>query len=163
MKKIIIMAACLCVYSSLSVAAAKAFYPPTASGIAYNMIVVNDDIDIVLTQSTESEIRVIGHEHDVRLVKYRVRNGVLVIESNKGSLKGKVTVFVPVRNLKTVEINGRSFVRSNGILSSKNLLVIVNDEAKLDLRNYGKINFKTDIDIVLEFEKMNAINNSVNQ
>jgi hypothetical protein len=114
---------------------------------SYQTIVINNDIDVVITESALTEIYVSG--------TYFVKKGVLYIQSKNGSLKGKATVHVPVSNLKQIEINGRSTVTSNGTLSSSLLKVLVNGEARFDLKNFGEILFEADEAIDLNFEKQN--------
>jgi hypothetical protein len=157
MKQFIIMAVSLLTFSAAGIAAPanKTISAVIASGTVYDVIVVNNDIDIVLTESPVAEIRVTGEEKDVNLVKHQVKKGMLIIGSKMGSLKGKATVYVSVSSLKKLEINGKSFVTSNGALKSSKLIVVVNGEAKFDLRNYGDILFETDEDIDIQFEKWN--------
>jgi hypothetical protein len=154
MKQFIIMAVSLLTFSAAGIAAPanKTISAVIASGTVYDVIVVNNDIDIVLT---ESPVAVTGEEKDVNLVKHQVKKGMLIIGSKMGSLKGKATVYVSVSSLKKLEINGKSFVTSNGALKSSKLIVVVNGEAKFDLRNYGDILFETDEDIDIQFEKWN--------
>jgi hypothetical protein len=122
---------------------------------SYQTIVINNDIDVVITESALTEIYVSGGKKDVQSVTYFVKKGVLYIQSKNGSLKGKATVHVPVSNLKQIEINGRSTVTSNGTLSSSLLKVLVNGEARFDLKNFGEILFEADEAIDLNFEKQN--------
>lgn len=157
MKQFIIMAVSLLTLSAAGVAApaSKNYSAVITSGTVYDVIVVNNDIDVVLTESPVAEIRITGEEKDVNLVKHQVKKGMLIIGSKMGSLKGKATVYVSVSSLKKLEINGKSFVTSNGALKSSKLMVVVNGEAKFDLRNYGDILFETDEDIDIHFEKKN--------
>lgn len=124
-----------------------------AKGVVYEMIVVNNDIDVVLTESTVNEIMVTGEEESVKLVKHHVKKGILTIGSKTGSLKGKATVYISVSGLKKLEVNGKSKIISQGSLNSKCLKVIVNGEAKFDLKNNGQIIFESDEDIDLNFER----------
>ncbi len=69
--------------------------------------------------------------------------------AKKGSLKNRVTVYVPVQNLRKLVINGKSYVRSNGVIASKNLQVTLAGEAKVEINNLGDIVFDADQDIDL--------------
>ncbi|HEX4957939.1 MAG TPA: DUF2807 domain-containing protein [Lacibacter sp.] len=121
----------------------------------YQFIVINNDIDVILTESALTDICISGGKKDIQLVRYYVKNGILFIESKNGSLKGRATVHVSVNNLKQIEINGQSTVISNGTLSSNQLKVVVNGEAKFDLKNIGDILIEADESIDLNFEKQN--------
>ncbi|HEX4957938.1 MAG TPA: DUF2807 domain-containing protein [Lacibacter sp.] len=159
MKQFIIMAVSLLSFSAAGVAAPahKIVTSVIASGTVYDVIVINNDIDVVLTESSLAEIRVTGDEKNVQLVKHQVKKGMLIIGSKSGSLKGKATVHVSVSSLRKLEINGSSFVTSNGALRSNKLVVVVNGEAKFDLKNYGDILIESDEDIDLNFENGNGI------
>jgi hypothetical protein len=116
-------------------------------------IEVNDDINLVLTQSTDAKLRITGEEKDSKAVLLDQKNGRVRLVSKKGSLKNKVTVYVPVQNLLKLVINGTSYVRSNGVIASKNLQVTVAGEAKVEINNLGDIAFEADQDIDLHIKK----------
>lgn len=116
-------------------------------------IEVNDDINVVLTQSTDKKLRITGEEKDSKAVLLDQKNGRVRLVSKKGSLKNKVTVYVPVQNLIKLVINGTSYVRSNGVIASKNLQVTVAGEAKVEINNLGDIAFEADQDIDLQIKK----------
>lgn len=118
---------------------------------SFRSIIINNDIDVVLSESAFTEIYVAGSKKDVQNVNYFVRKGILHIQSKSGSLKGKVTVHVPVSQLQLVEINGKSTVTSNGTLSSSLLKVIVNGEARFDIKSFGRILVEADEDIDVNF------------
>jgi hypothetical protein len=116
-------------------------------------IEVNDDINVVLTQSTDAKLRIIGEEKDSKAVLLDQKNGRVRLLSKKGSLKNRVTVYVPVQNLRKLVINGKSYVRSNGVIASKSLQVTVAGEAKVEINNLGNIAFDADQDIDLQIKK----------
>jgi hypothetical protein len=116
-------------------------------------IEVNDDINVVLTQSSDAKLRITGEEKDSKAVLLDQKNGRVRLLSKKGSLKNRVTVYVPVQNLHKLVINGKSYVRSNGVIASKNLQVTVAGEAKVEINNLGNIAFDADQDIDLQIKK----------
>lgn len=116
-------------------------------------IEVSDDINVVLTQSTDARLRITGEEKDSKSVLLDQKNGRVRLLSKKGSLKNKVTVYVPVQNLHKLVINGKSYVRSNGVIASKNLHVTVAGEAKVEINHIGEIAFEADQDIDLQIKK----------
>jgi hypothetical protein len=116
-------------------------------------IEVNDDINVVLTQSSDAKLRITGEEKDSKAVLLDQKNGRVRLLSKKGSLKNRVTVYVPVQNLRKLVINGKSYVRSNGVIASKSLQVTVAGEAKVEINNLGNIAFDADQDIDLQIKK----------
>ena len=122
-------------------------------------IEVSDDINVVLTQSADAKIRITGEEKDSKAVLLDQKNGRVRLLSKKGSLKNKVTVYVPVQNLRKLVINGKSYVRSNGVIASKNLQVTVAGEAKVEINNLGDIAFEADQDIDLQIKKWHTTYN----
>jgi Putative auto-transporter adhesin, head GIN domain len=127
----------------------------TKSIIAYQSLVINDDIDVVLTEADSTNISVTGTLKDIQSVSHFTKKGVLYVHSKKGSLRGKVTVHLSVNNLKQVEINGMSSVTSNGTLNSRKLKVRVNGEAIVHLKTFGKFVVEGDERFDLHFEKWN--------
>ncbi|HTH32345.1 MAG TPA: DUF2807 domain-containing protein [Lacibacter sp.] len=121
-----------------------------------DIIEVSDEINVVLTQSSEAKLRITGEEKDTKAVLLDQKNGRIRLLSKKGSLKNMVTVYIPVQNLSKLVINGKSYVRSNGIIASKKLLVTVAGEAKVEINNLGDIAFEADQDIDLLVKKWNT-------
>lgn len=122
-------------------------------------IEVSDDINVVLTQSTDAKLRITGEAKDSKAVLLDQKNGRVRLLSKKGSLKNRVTVYVPVQNLRKLVINGKSYVRSNGVIASKNLQVTLAGEAKVEINNLGDIAFDADQDIDLQIKKWHTTYN----
>lgn len=122
-------------------------------------IEVSDDINVVLTQSTDAKLRITGEVKDNKAVLLDQKNGRVRLLSKKGSLKNRVTVYVPVQNLRKLVINGKSYVRSNGVIASKNLQVTLAGEAKVEINNLGDIVFDADQDIDLQIKKWHTTYN----
>lgn len=116
----------------------------------FTSIVVNSDIDVVLTEAADNRIEVKG---DASNVNYFIKKGVLYIGSKQGSLKDKAVIYLSVSSLESIVVNGKSKISSAGFLNSSKLKVTVNAEAKFDLKNYGEILFEADEEIDLHFEK----------
>ena len=144
--------------SVLTIATAKAEIITREMNLATSVksIEVSDDINVVLTQSSEAKLRITGEEKDNKAVLLDQKNGRVRLLSKKGSLKNKVTVYVPVQNLSKLVINGKSYVRSNGVIASKKLVVTVAGEAKVEINNLGDIAFEADQDIDLQVKKWNT-------
>lgn len=119
----------------------------------FENIVINGDIDIVLTESNNVQIEVKGEEKVVTGVKHFVKKGTLYLFAAKSAPEKKPTVYIQVSNLVYLEINGKSKVTSNGPLNSSKLRVMINGDVKFHVRNYGDILIESDEDIDLQFEK----------
>lgn len=119
-------------------------------------IEISHDMDVVLTESTESTMRITGEEKATKAVLYDVTKGKLKLLSKKGSLKNRITVFIPVQNLRKLNINGTSHVRSNGVLASQQLQVKLGGHAKVEINNIGDIIFQADEDIDMQVKKWNT-------
>lgn len=151
MKQLLILAiSLLSLSATVQAAPAKTIIPLTEK---FHSIVINDDIAVVLTESNDTEITISGEDKYVSRVDYTVSNGKLTISSKKGFLKNRVVVYVPVKNLRSIEVNGESKVSNKGWLLSPELKVIVNGLAKIELYNKGEVVFESDAAIDIEFQK----------
>jgi hypothetical protein len=119
----------------------------------FHSVVVNNDIDLVLAEDTDNMIKIRGVEKHLKNVCYSIKKGVLYISSNGGSLKNKATVYLSVNDLQSLVVNGKSAINSKGTLNSKQLTVLVNGEAKFDLKNYGAIIMEAGNEIELDIEE----------
>lgn len=117
----------------------------------FSTLEVSHDIDVVLTESTDATIRIAGEEKFANAVLLDQKNGEVRILSKKGSMRKRVTVYVPVQNLRNLIIKGASYVRSNGILASHKLQVTLSGASKVELNNIGELLFAADegIDILV--------------
>jgi hypothetical protein len=126
---------------------------------SFHSLEIGHDINVVLTESTDGKIQVTGEEKFTKAVLFDVKNGHMKILSKKGSLKNKVTVYLPVKNLRKLTINGASYVRSNGTLTSKHLQVVLGGEAKIEINNLGDIAFYADEAIDMQIKKWDTKQN----
>lgn len=121
----------------------------------FSSLEISHDIDVVLTESTDNSIRIEGEEKFANAVMLDEKNGKVRILSKKGSMRKKVTVFIPVQNLRTLIVKGNSYVRSNGNLSSAELQVKLSGASKVEINNIGKIFFEADEGIDIMVQKWN--------
>ncbi len=122
---------------------------------------VSDGINVILVEDPSSDITVTGEDKFVARVEYSVVNGTLTIKSKKGSLKNKVTVTVPVNNLRTLIVNGNATVTNKGWLESNLLTVIMKGMGNVKLANKGEIAFESDEDIDVMVQKWHPADSSV--
>ena len=147
MKKLAIITAAFMLTAGLSAFATekKATTVVTEKGfyqLSFSKIVVANDIDILLSESTDRVIEVSGDSKYTRQVEWKIRDGVLYIRSKAGSLKNKVEVSISVNQLSNVTVTGDSNVKSEGALNSKELKIFFDGEGKLSIKNTGAINIE---------------------
>lgn len=127
----------------------KGFYQ-----LSFNKIIVTDDIDIRLSESTDKVIEISGDSKYTQQVEWKIRDGVLYIVSKSGSLKSKVQVDVSVNQLSDLSVTGDSDVRSEGALNSAKLQVFVDGEGHIAIKNTGAINIEKADDIDLHVRRV---------
>lgn len=120
--------------------------------LAFSKIVVEDDIELQLTQSCSRTMEFAGNETDFKKVNWTIKNGVLHLSSNNGSLKNKIRLNISVNQLDELVIKGASIVRSLGELVSPELTIEMDGDCFVSLRNKGNIKVVkvegTDLDVM---------------
>jgi hypothetical protein len=155
MKKKLIIPLALLLTISLTAAAQKEAPSKSYSATLvsyqdpFTKIVVNDGIELVLTENSQDKIWFDGKAKHLDKIKWEVKNGTLYLAGKSGSLKDKVRVNVCVQQLRNIEVNGDSWVHSSGYLTSPVLDVLVNGEAMVDISNVGKISVNKTADFEL--------------
>lgn len=144
MKKLVIITAAFMLTTGLSAFATekKATTVVTEKGfyqLSFSKIVVANDIDILLSESTDRVIEVSGDSKYTQQVEWKIRDGVLYIRSKAGSLKNKVEVSISVNQLSNVSVTGDSNAKSEGALNSKELKIFFDGEGELSIKNTGAI------------------------
>lgn len=95
----------------------------------FDEIEVNDVFDVYLTQDSIREITVEADKNTIEKVKFRVENGVLILENElKGKWikpkKNKVKLYISVDSLKTVWANETSYIESLNPLKGKEIGIV---------------------------------------
>jgi len=106
---------------------------------SFTSLVVDDNITIVLTNETGSEITVSGDQSQVKKIRAAVKKGSLYIWQPGGDKGEKVTVTIPAKQLRQVIVNGESYISTAATLDNTGLEVIVNGACKLVLHSRGNI------------------------
>ena len=94
---------------------------------------MNTNANVILTQGTETALRVEGDLRLIKSIRTEVLNGALVIS---GTNNRPVTVYVTMEEINLIEINGAGKVFSSQPVNSDMLLLKVNGTGsiKLDVR-----------------------------
>ena len=124
--------------------------------LSFSKIIVANDIDIHLSESTDRVIEISGESKYSQQVEWKIKDGVLYIRSKTGSLKNKVAVSVSVNQLSDLLITGNSNVKSEGALNSKVLKVVFDGEGSISLKNTGAISIESGDAINLEVERVSG-------
>jgi len=106
---------------------------------SFTGLVVDDNITVVLTNKTGSEITVSGDRSQVKKLRAVVKKGYLNIWQPGGDKGEMLTVYVPAMLLRHIIVNGGSQISTASTLDNNGLEVIVNGACKLDLRSKGTI------------------------
>lgn len=117
----------------------------------FTAVVVNADIELVLTQSGNGLSEITGNKKNLDQVYFFVKKGTLYIETNNSTTINHPVIHLSVRQLENLEVNANAKIRSKGLLESRNLSVNVNSEAYFDLKSTGSIYFDAAADIQLHF------------
>ena len=96
-------------------------------------LVLNTNANVILTQGTETALRVEGDLRLIKSIRTEVLNGALVIS---GTNNRPVTVYVTMEEINLIEINGAGKAFSSQPVNSDMLLLKVNGTGsiKLDVR-----------------------------
>lgn len=114
---------------------------------AITSLVINEGITVVLTNEQSKEIIVEGGQADQNPLKLELSSGKLTISRNAAVKAGKLVVYVPAGNLRTVSINGVAELTSNAVLPLKKLDISMESECSIRIRTTGKVNIITWNDI----------------
>lgn len=106
----------------------------------YSAISVRDDINVVLVEAPTKTITIEGPEDLVDAVRFEVRKGELKVSTTKKAAgKERVTVVIPVQNVKSLTVRGTASVTSHELLSSPRILVKITGNGMVSLKTKGKV------------------------
>ena len=162
MNKVITMVTTIILATSLSAFAANNDKPvnqKTSYEMSFTTLQVEDGIEIMLVESPEKSIEFEGTEADIAKVDWKIKDGVLTVDSKKGSLKGRVKLIVNVSSLTEIYVKDGSEVRSHGQLQSASLRIYLDGDAFISVRSAGKIKVIKEDDT--EFDVRRAIGNVI--
>ena len=93
-------------------------------------------------------------EADIERVDWKIKNGILYLSSKKGTLKDKVKVTVSVNQLQRLDVFGKSTVNSLGELASKSLVVTIDGDSYVALKNSGNIHIINSVNTELDVRRL---------
>jgi hypothetical protein len=105
----------------------------------FTSLQIDDDINVVLTNTNNNEIVVEGSLADIKSVVAAVADGRLAVWMSGAKRGNQVTVYIPAAMLDFIAINGDSELRTNTVLNNPRLEVEVNGLCKIHIRSFGKV------------------------
>lgn len=116
----------------------------------YNKLIVQGNLEVILTTDSSSVITVEGSPADVAGVLVQNRHNRLVIARRSDS-KGKVVVRIPVQQLKVINMHGDVRLHSGDILNIDTLHVFLDGTCDVALKAAGKVKITHSVDCVIEY------------
>lgn len=116
--------------------------------LGFSKLIVEDDINVVLVESTLKQMDVLGSEKELQSFTWSVKDGAMTISSKKRNHGEKITVTLYVQGLKELNVLGSSIISSLGHLKTP-LAVHLKDEACVALSSKESITVFRDYQIEL--------------
>jgi len=109
----------------------------------FNKIVLNDNVNLVITQSDENSIKVRAGENIIDKVETSIEDHELRISNYNScnwmrSFKREIIVYVGVKNLNEIEYRGSGDISSTNVITGDSLLLQIWDGA-------GKVDMNVDV------------------
>jgi hypothetical protein len=99
-------------------------------------IVVEGSVDVVLFEDNGSAIYMFGNTGTTTVTE---KDGILTVRNTQKTGE-KTLVYVPVTDIREIEVNDNAKVSSAGPLISGDLTVYLNGNCNVDLKSTGNIN-----------------------
>jgi len=113
----------------------------------FNKIVLEDNVNLVLTQSDNYSISVHGGKNVLKKVETDIEDGVLVIQNNNScnwmrSFNREITVYAHIDSINHIEYRGSGDISSTNPITGDSLLLDIWDGAgKVDMKVNVRRNF----------------------
>jgi len=107
----------------------------------YETLVVNANVTVVIISNDKARPEVVGNKTFTDLVTITQDGRTLIVGSyKKRDLKDAGVVYIPVSQLKRIQINSEAHVSSMYPLEIPNLDVVINGACKIAISNVGVLN-----------------------
>ena len=121
---------------------------------SFKKLIVDKNIHVVLVaDESKTSIIVTGDKDYIQNITVSTDKDVMKISSAKNLKNRKVTVYIPVKGLSSIELKSGARVSSEGILSSPLLSVLVHEGTTVELQNFGKVEVTSSDDCEFIYEK----------
>lgn len=106
---------------------------------AIKSLVVNDEVSVVLLNSSSDAITIEGDKNAIELYSIELKKNSLTITNNSKENRTAAIVYVPAGLIDQVTINGNSAVTSKETLRNKHIAVWMNGTSNFWVKTYGKV------------------------
>ena len=115
-------------------------FPVAIGDAGIKNITVADNIDLLLINAGEDEVKTRVPQDKLDKVRVFYSNGNLRVISKGGfSSNERIPVYVYVNDLKEITLLGNAFVRTQDVLEASNLRVNIENEGRIALKSTGKV------------------------
>ena len=104
----------------------------------FQKLVVNGNVEVILFEDTSATISILDKEKRSAAVSITEANGVLTI-NRKRSFGKRIQVIIPVKGLHMIEAGGSSTISGINRIESPELLLLVNESCRIQLRTSGTV------------------------
>ncbi|HYO21115.1 MAG TPA: DUF2807 domain-containing protein [Flavisolibacter sp.] len=101
---------------------------------------VDNDIDVVLTESKTGEMVVEGN---AKLLDMRLSDGHLSLSKKQLGVSAPIKVHVPASYLSKIFMNGNGTLSSSAVLSNQKMKILLAGEAKIAVKSTGSVTVET--------------------
>jgi hypothetical protein len=119
----------------------------------FHSVTVSDNVNIILAEDSSSTISIQGKAKLVDAIQLEIKDGVLHISSRRVPFTNKAVVYIPVRLLNRLTVNGASEVQTMGYLQSSHLHIKLDGPGKVSVKNTGAITIDYNQDWDLDYLK----------
>ncbi len=102
-------------------------------------LVVNDQVSVVLLNSSSDEISIEGDKNAIELYAVEQKKNTLTVTNNSKDDRKAAIVYVPAGLIDQITINGNSAVTSKEFLRNKQIAVWMNGTSNFWVKTYGKV------------------------
>jgi LEA14-like dessication related protein len=127
------------------------------SEMPFTSLVVEADVDVLLTEGNSTKVVIEGESASAAAVKITVENGEMTITDKKSCRHQRTVVYLPVRNLRTIVINGDVNISSSNTLHTMRMQLMVNGNCEVNLRVRGTVDVSYSDDYLIQYMKNEKI------
>lgn len=108
---------------------------------AYQTLVINANVTVVLTNEDEQALRMSGDETFMsRLTIKQIGHRLYIGATKNADLLSKGIIYIPAAKLQQIQVNSAAHVKSSGPLQIPNLQIRINGECKIHIVHVGELN-----------------------
>jgi Putative auto-transporter adhesin, head GIN domain len=141
------------VYASFSAGLQENTLSSDPKDRAITSLVVNADVNIVLFNDGDKQVRMTGDAVFMEQVSFKQTGSTLVVNARKNrNWKTRGVVYVPAGNLTSIRVNNDAYVKSSGKLIIPKLEIEINGSCKVSVFTLGEVNLIKNDSFEVEYE-----------